>query len=138
VFRLRTQRRDFERALLETGVLFVLVIALAAGLVAGLDAIWERRREMVILLSAGIAPKVLRRTQALFLSIPLLLSCFLGAGAGALIDAALDTGAQAPVRVAGDLVVSLSLVVATSFVFASLVARWAISMRGLLDAVRTP
>jgi hypothetical protein len=40
--------------------------------------------------------------------------------------------------VADDLVVSLLLVVAASFVFASLVARRAISIKGLRDAVRVP
>jgi hypothetical protein len=137
LFEQRTSRREFERALLEIGVVFALVVGLAAQFIAGLDAIWERRRQMAILLATGISPGVLRRSQVVFLLIPLIVACLLGGGVGAMTDAALDRGARTPLGIADVLLVGLLAVVGASALFAVLIAKWGVSAKWLGSAMRT-
>lgn len=134
---LRLEVGAFTRAVLTDGALLALIIAVIAEVVAGLDALWDRRRQTAMLLSTGIPDAVLRRSHAIYLILPLLLACALGTGIGALIDAGMDRAVGEPVSISGTLLAASGLVCAFTAIVSALMAHRGISMAHVADAVRT-
>jgi predicted lysophospholipase L1 biosynthesis ABC-type transport system permease subunit len=136
-YQLRLTQGAFTRSVLLDGALLALIIAVVAEVVAGLDALWDRRRHSAMLLSTGIPVASLRRAHSLYLVLPLLVASVLGTGIGALIDAGMDRAVGEPVSISPTLLIASGLVAAFTSLITGLIARRGISMAHLVDAVRT-
>ncbi len=113
----------FAIAILEYGGLLALIVALAAELVAGIDALWERRREAAALLCIGMSRAVLRRTLAQYLALPLLVSASIGGAVGALVVAGYGRVGSESISIPTIMWLGMATVLVAAALFAPIIAR---------------
>jgi hypothetical protein len=127
----------FSRALLQYGVLLTLAIAFAAEIIAGMDALWDRRRQAGMLLAIGIQAGDLRRAYSLFLGLPLVLATAMGGALGALIVTAYNRAGGDQTGIPGTVPIAILAILLGTMSVAPLLARRGVRLTEMEAAVRT-
>lgn len=97
--RTEVRRSESDQDKLEVAAMFMLAVGTARLLLALVEGLATRRRELALLIAQGTSPAVLRRATLAEFGVPMIVLSVLGALTGALVAATILTAADVPVAV---------------------------------------